>query len=1025
MTDLQLVGIELTKHQVACGTTYTGLLETLAPQLAAAELLDWAQICRAIAAAGWHGWESTNRYLALSPALLAAGGPRLLLATGHYGLGLSGSSIEPGISYFAGVETLLAAQQLPALAAIEGTGRVFSGKYTHASNLLASYFNTAFGVAGNPVAGNPVAGNPVAGIPVAGSAGAMPAVGTELDHWLALADGVVHRERADVLQFFNLSQAATAVSWAYVQRLDATSAEAATAYLQACQRLAQILSKLQLERLQARLLYYAAADSALGLLLVPLVAQLPLLAYPERDNLLAMFERLDDLQHAVVVLAVVPRLPMADLRILQTWLNEALFLVPQQPQAALAYLGLESSTSVVCLESLQGQVCLADCQRLLQFYTEAFVGTRLRLVSSDEAVDGPNLDAAVAALASTDGAVIVLPAVAADYASRQQNFGFYKVALLHQLGFYEFGTFNFRYANNPLAFSAFFRRFSNPALAQLVFRLLEDARVDWQLTNSYRGIRRDLDWLKADARQRRADVEVKTATGRLLEALVLAGLDQEISADVDGANDIAQLQQQLLTLELPGASIWDTMLAVKQCYALVVQATPAAGQDSFWLEVPRQVNFRGVIEPDKVSINLQLGLLDDEDLEIIDDDAESLGLSVMLNPGDVDVENMKQAELESAGMLLKEMHRLPDEIKKESSTEGAASDDDTLKALLAGHRAPDKARVFHYDEWDCVMHDYRRRWCTLYEVRDVDEDPTFVDNAMQSLRGVADRVRRQLNRLRPEMLAKVRGQTDGEELDMEKAIEAIVDRKAGLSPEERIYVQKQRKVRDVSALFLLDMSASTDDPIPDPNAVVAAAVHVDPDSQDYLRDYYAANAPAAAAAKPKRIIDLEKEAVVLMSEALQDLGDNYAICGFSGYGREQVEYFVHKDFTEPYNRQVKDKIGGIKPCRSTRMGPAIRHASKQLLATESRIKALIILSDGYPQDFDYGKDRNSRVYGVKDTARALAEARQQGISAFCLTVDPSGHDYLREMCPDQQYMVIQDINDLPGELSKVYRGLTG
>ena len=115
MTDLQLVGIELTKHQVACGTTYTGLLETLAPQLAAAELLDWAQICRAIAAAGWHGWESTNRYLALSPALLAAGGPRLLLATGHYGLGLSGSSIEPGISYFAGVETLLAARQLPAM----------------------------------------------------------------------------------------------------------------------------------------------------------------------------------------------------------------------------------------------------------------------------------------------------------------------------------------------------------------------------------------------------------------------------------------------------------------------------------------------------------------------------------------------------------------------------------------------------------------------------------------------------------------------------------------------------------------------------------------------------------------------------------------------------------------------------------------------------------------------------------------------------------------------------------------------
>jgi|TARA_B100001971_G_scaffold150451_1_gene139587 nitric oxide reductase NorD protein len=107
------------------------------------------------------------------------------------------------------------------------------------------------------------------------------------------------------------------------------------------------------------------------------------------------------------------------------------------------------------------------------------------------------------------------------------------------------------------------------------------------------------------------------------------------------------------------------------------------------------------------------------------------------------------------------------------------------------------------------------------------------------------------------------------------------------------------------------------------------------------------------------------------------------------------------------------------------MGPAIRHATRSLVKTDSRIKALIIISDGYPQDFDYGKDRSSKDYGVRDTMKALAEARQQGVQSFCLTVDPSGHDYLREMCPDQQYMVIQDITQLPDELSKVYRSLTG
>lgn len=107
------------------------------------------------------------------------------------------------------------------------------------------------------------------------------------------------------------------------------------------------------------------------------------------------------------------------------------------------------------------------------------------------------------------------------------------------------------------------------------------------------------------------------------------------------------------------------------------------------------------------------------------------------------------------------------------------------------------------------------------------------------------------------------------------------------------------------------------------------------------------------------------------------------------------------------------------------MGPAIRHGIASLNRTECRIQALIIISDGYPQDFDYGKDRNSKEYGIMDTMKALTEARGQGVQSFCLTVDPSGHDYLRAMCPDSQYMVMQDLRQLPNELSKVYRSLTG
>ena len=106
------------------------------------------------------------------------------------------------------------------------------------------------------------------------------------------------------------------------------------------------------------------------------------------------------------------------------------------------------------------------------------------------------------------------------------------------------------------------------------------------------------------------------------------------------------------------------------------------------------------------------------------------------------------------------------------------------------------------------------------------------------------------------------------------------------------------------------------------------------------------------------------------------------------------------------------------------MGPAIRHAAKSLNRVGSSIRVLIIISDGYPQDFDYGEDRNSRDYGIMDTAKSISEARQQGIKTFCLTVDPAGHDYMRSMCNDDEYMVIHKTKELPNELFKIYRKLT-
>jgi nitric oxide reductase NorD protein len=182
-----------------------------------------------------------------------------------------------------------------------------------------------------------------------------------------------------------------------------------------------------------------------------------------------------------------------------------------------------------------------------------------------------------------------------------------------------------------------------------------------------------------------------------------------------------------------------------------------------------------------------------------------------------------------------------------------------------------------------------------------------------------------------------------------------------------------------------------------------------------------ARATAAHGGKPRRIIDMTKETLVIMAEALEEIGDAYAIYGFSGHGRDRVEMYRVKSFSETLNATVKGRLGGMEPKRSTRMGTALRHAVEKLAGVTARSKHLFLLSDGFPQDYDYGQDRRSNVYGIRDTAVALREAEAAGVTPFCITVDKAGHDYLRQMCDESRYMVIEDITALPRELPKIYQ----
>ena len=446
-----------------------------------------------------------------------------------------------------------------------------------------------------------------------------------------------------------------------------------------------------------------------------------------------------------------------------------------------------------------------------------------------------------------------------------------------------------------------------------------------------------------------------------------------------------------------------------------------------WADLAAEVELRDDVAPGPVASGLMDQLQVDE-LGVLSLQDGDLSGTAGLPLTDLDVTGAIEAEAGDADAELIELD--PEEL--------AARLEELSKRLERELEAAglnrDREQVHYYDEWDHELDRYRRRWCHLRE-KTIEPPPTdgvgvttvsghrFVDETRRHHADLLRRVRRQFELLKPEEFRRVRRLIEGEELDLDRVVETHVDRRAGRPPDGAVYMSRRRQHRDVAAAFLLDMSASTDAEAPVEEPERPSGKTPEPEYVGVFDDFDWPDNPQPMP-PGRRVIDIEKESLVLMADALETLGDDYAIYGFSGFGRKEVEFFVAKEFDDDLNREAEERIAAMEPKRSTRMGPAIRHAAVKLAEREAKVKVLLILSDGYPQDFDYGSDRASRVYGIRDTMVALRETERQGISTFCITVDPAGHDYLREMCPERRYLVIDEIAALPSELPKVYRGLT-
>ena len=602
----------------------------------------------------------------------------------------------------------------------------------------------------------------------------------------------------------------------------------------------------------------------------------------------------------------------------------------------------------------------------------------------------------------------------------------YRVLVMLQLGQKEFGTYLFNMGQaleripvlatlehpeqriRESDFSVFFRHVPYPALLKRLFSACERVRITARLLNRYPGLKPHLLRFRGHQSGELPGLPISNFA-ELLEAFDLAadGVSPGFLDDATGL--LAPVLTELETLKQPAPDVFDAASLALRIYlswtslfaVQEIPGTPLTLDDDALEWMQREARLEDWEEAlDAMDQSLQLELSEGTEVNARQED-------------ELDDASIREEQID-----IRSLTDERDNLKRRVDMERSAIRD------ALGPVSPN-ARSYRYDEWDYLHHQYLRHWCRLFEERlqpDGSADPQELTRVIQQH---AAAVMRQLEQIKPLGYQRVRRVADGDELDFNALIDARQDVRAGISPDERVYSRKDRVHRDVCAAFLVDLSASTDDPVEPPEPPPPLPEGVEINLRDpYDDDTFALEHEVGQGEPRRRIIDLQRESMLVMSAALERLGDSYGIYGFSGYGRECVEFYVAKEPGESFTQQTLAAIASMKPRRSTRMGPAIRHAVTKLIGSGNAMKLLIILSDGFPQDSDYGPERGDHEYGLQDTAKALTEAQNKGVEVFCVTVDKSGNDYLKRMCPPSRYLIIDEIEDLPEKLSTVYQTLT-
>ena len=557
----------------------------------------------------------------------------------------------------------------------------------------------------------------------------------------------------------------------------------------------------------------------------------------------------------------------------------------------------------------------------------------------------------------TDTENLFLPEVICESTDPKINFAIYKAMAVHQWAQTWYGTWR-------IAASDAFTRYPKSEQALSRFHQLETLRLDACIQRDFPGLYRQMQSLLAVSAE-------QLLPEQLLEQLRSPRADAALSLSLlDTFHDLptyTPIYQGTLRPDQVEAVREARRIKEKDLFRLLLAKTAdemgKQAEPEHSHEAPDQgPRFDKRIKPDEdmeqgVSYELQL----DGARIPVNDELNSLVDSIIQDHGD-----LPDDYLQAAGPAAYHAWR--------AQLQQQADPDEVWKGTYHEEGA------FLYDEWDCTRQAHRKNWCALRE-KEVkpDHDSDFVADTLHKYRGLSQSLRRTFEAMRDENRV-MKKQPDGENLDIDALVSAMADVKSGLELSSRIYTKAHRAERNIAVIFMVDMSGST-------------------------RGW---------------INTAQREALILLCEALQSLGDRYAIYGFSGMTRKRCELYRIKSFEDRYDDETRARIAAIKPQDYTRMGVTIRHLTQLFTEVEARTRLLITLSDGKPDDYDsyHGE------YGIEDTRMALMEARLQGIHPFCITIDEEAGDYLPHMYGHANYVVIDDIRKLPYRVSDIYRKLT-